>query len=102
MEKITTDPNDSGLGHDFDNKKAEQNEKYLVLSKEERDKGFVRSVRLSYVHKTCKSETTMNKEIAETYARNPKFYGSTYCIVCEMHRPIEEFTWSGTDEVVGS
>ena len=41
-------------------------------------------------------------DIAETYARDPKFYGGTYCVSCRMHRPVAEFTWDGTDQRVGS
>lgn len=50
----------------------------------------------------CNGLTKMNQTIAETYARDPKFYGSTYCVHCRMHRPVEEFHWDGTTEKVGS
>ena len=50
----------------------------------------------------CGTVTTMSLPIAETYARDPKFYGSTYCCACKMHRPVSEFTWDGTEELVGS
>lgn len=79
-----------------------QHKDYWILSDEERAKGFVRPVRTSYVHKKCGMETTMGREIAETYARNPKFYGATFCCTCCDHYPVHEFTWSGTDKIVGS
>jgi hypothetical protein len=47
----------------------------------------------------------MGQAIAETYARDPKFYGATYCVHCDMHRPVGpdgEFVWDGTDEKVGT
>jgi hypothetical protein len=77
---------------------------YLVLSAEERDKGYVRPLRRSYVHNAqgCGAVTTMSQDIAATYARDPHFYGSTYCVRCRMHRPVSEFTWDGTTELVGS
>lgn len=77
---------------------------YWVLSKEERDKGFIRPVRTKYVHKKCGVETTMNIDIAETYARDPSFYGSTFCVgsKCRGHFTVGEFIWSNTNEVVGS
>lgn len=75
---------------------------YYVLSEEERACGFVRPVRDSYVHKKCGTRTTMGLSIAETYARNPKFYGSTFCCGCRTHLPVAEFTWDGTAEEVGS
>ena len=30
----------------------------------------------------------MGDALSETYARNPKFYGATYCVFCRMHRPV--------------
>jgi len=41
----------------------------------------------------CGAETIMNQTIAETYARDPKFYGSTFCVNCGKHLPVEEFEW---------
>ena len=148
---LTTDPNDHRLGHGSEDKPGPQNEVYLVLSEEERTKGFVRPVRHSYKHvgirptgKTrpltdeesegftganyalyeeygperhpamgrywtkaqlesgCGSVTTMGQALAETYARDPRFYHSTFCCTCQMHRPVEEFVWEGTEERVGS
>lgn len=153
---LTTDPNDPCLK---DGQKEEgQNCCYLVLSDEERAKGFVRPVRDSYVHKGrkytegikmldvpevfnsktyvaianismdgksiggsyitqkeldqynstggyiggCGTLTRMGSAIAETYARDPHFYGSTYCMGCQRHLPVTEFVWDGTDEKVGS
>src|SRR4051812_26604448 len=58
---------------------------YLVLSDEERAKGFVRPVRRTYTHVKCGVATTMGQAIAETYARNPKFYGGTFCVGCGKH-----------------
>lgn len=120
MSGLTTDPNDPALGHGIDSSPVEQNSKYLVLSDEERARGFVRPVRKTYVHwytldgtpiptvvtstknlGGCGAATTMSLAIAETYARDPRFYGSTYCVGCRMHLPLREFTWED-GEVVGS
>lgn len=128
---------------------------YVVLSEEERAKGFVRPVRYSYKHagvrpkyetrpltqkeeelfrafkyvayeeypptdesgatgmywtakqlaSGCGAVTTMAVNIAQTYARNPKFYGSTFCCGCGTHFPVGEggeFVWDGTEERVGA
>lgn len=75
---------------------------YVVLSEDERAKGFVRPVRRSYVHKTCGVVTTMGVAIAETYARKPNFYSGTFCAGCGTHFPLDQFLWDGTDEMVGS
>lgn len=147
---LTTDPNDPQLGKA---RSDGQNEKYLVLSEEERKKGFVRPVRRSYQHVGlkpkyplralteeecyrfdpdakngyvkfeeypkdsgpngkfwtakelrggCGTVTTMGQALAETYARNPKFYGATFCCTCGVHLPVGEFVWGGTNEIVGS
>lgn len=107
---FTTDPNDPRLTHGVDDEPTPMAEVYLVLSEEERAKGFVRPVRRTYVHmgpilgtsKQCGAATTMGQSLAETYAANPKFYGATYCVACQRHAPVSEFVWDGTDEVVGS
>jgi len=102
VSQLTTNPEDTRLGHGSDETPAPQNDAYLVLSEQERALGFVRQVRTRYYHIICGSVTTMGPAIAETYARDPKFYGSTYCCQCSMHRPVSEFVWEGTLEAVGS
>lgn len=121
---LTNDPNDPRLGHGSDSEPGPQNPVYLVLSDAERAKGFVRPVRRSYVHRFmhdgsevpypltslegvggCGAVTTMGTALAETYARDPGFYGATYCVGCQMHRPVGEqgeFYWDGTSEKVGT
>lgn len=79
-----------------------QQRAYVVLTEEERAKGFVRPVRKSYVHKSCGAVTTMATEIVETYARDPYFYSGTFCASCKQHLPLNEFVWEGTKEQVGS
>lgn len=82
-----------------------QQKGYVVLSAEERAKGFVRPVRRSYIHDKCGQETRMGVELAETYARDPTFYSGTFCATCRAHFPVGaagEFTWAGTDEKVGT
>ena len=81
---------------------------YVVLSEEERAKGFVRPVRRSYRHVGeggkggCGTVTTMGLALAETYARDPSFYNGTFCCGCRTHFPLLQFLWDGTDQVVGS
>ena len=75
---------------------------YVVLSAEERSKGFVRPVRRTYRHKTCNSTTSMGIALAETYARDPKFYSGTFCVRCGTHFPLDQFVWEGADEQVGT
>lgn len=134
-----------------------QHNDYIILSDEERAKGFVRPVRRSYRHVGmpapryplrdltpeeqerfseygyakfedyseehalsgrfwtkrdlekvgggCGAVTTMGQKLAETYARDPRFYGSTFCTHCNIHIPVGEFgefVWEGTDERVGT
>lgn len=152
-ETLTTDRHDPLL---HATKPSGQNAKYLVLSEEERAKGFVRPLRRSCVHVGprgpvyelrdltleqrarygqhgyvkyepypeeagglgrfwtqelldkvkkggCGAVTRMSDAIAETYARDPSFYGATFCCVCGTHFPVEEFTWlDNPNERVGS
>lgn len=79
-----------------------QQKDYVVLSAEERAKGFVRPVRRSYRHLTCKGVTTMGYALAETYARDPGFYSGTFCVNCGAHFPLDQFVWEGTEEKLGS
>ena len=160
MADLTTDRDDPRLTHGVDAEPVPQAAAYLVLSDEERAKGFVRPVRTAYVHvgtpgptrhlrdltdeeierfngyyakfetdeldmkggdptpgrywtqeqldnigKGCGTITTMSLPLAETYAREPNFYGATYCVRCSKHLPVGldgEFVWDGTDERVGS
>lgn len=150
----TSDPNHPGINKPKG--EGEQNEAYLVLSEEERAKGFVRPVRLTYKHvgirpdpnnelrdlaeeekerynnevnncgyvkyevypdgsvtigrywtedmlnSGCGTVTKMAVGIAETYARDPSFYGATWCYGCKRHISVGEFVWEGTDQRVGS
>lgn len=115
---LTTDPSDPRLTHGVDADPVGQAEVYLVLSEEERAEGFVRPVRRTYVHEVMADgsnipkvqtsrkgmligpcggvATTMGRALAETYARNPHFYGATYCVGCQKHLPVGangEFSW---------
>ncbi len=90
---LTTNRNDPNLGYGVDDKPIPQNKVYLVLSEEELAKGYLKPFRTSYKHSTCGTVTTMNDTISATYARDPWFYGSTYCCDCNMHRPLHEFVW---------
>lgn len=105
MSRLTDDPSDPGLTHGADpadGPPVPQAGVYLVLSEDERRKGFVRPVRRAYRHTACGTVTTMSQALAETYARDPGFYGATYCVACSRHAPVAEFRWDGTDEAVGS
>jgi hypothetical protein len=82
-----------------------QQKDYLVLTEAERAKGFVRPVRNSYKHEKCGSVTTMGSALSETYARDPAFYGATFCCACGTHFPVGasgEFTWTADGEKVGT
>ena len=53
----------------------------------------------------CNTKTSMPQSIAETYAANPRYYGSTFCCGCGEYLPVGvsgEFVWEGTDERVGT
>lgn len=103
MSGTTSDRNDPGLSKVDPVTKMQ--EKYLVLSDAERAKGFVQPVRRSYVHLTCGAVTTMGLALSQTYARQPNYYGATYCATCRDHFPVGasgEFVWDGTDIKVGT
>lgn len=105
---MTTDRDDPKLKEIVaDGPRKGQQQDYLVISEEERAKGFVRPVRLTYLHLACGTKTTMGRAIAETYARNPKFYSGTFCCGCGNHFPLgppwnPNFVWWPDGEPVGS
>lgn len=73
---------------------------YVVLAPDERARGFVRPFRDAYRHLKCGAITTMSRDIAATYARDPSFYSGTYCSTCRGHFPVGEdgeFTWYEMD-----
>lgn len=48
----------------------------------------------------CNSVTSMPTRLAETYARNPSFYGRTFCCGCGDYYPVGErgeFVWCNSD-----
>jgi hypothetical protein len=101
-----------------------QHESYIVLCEEERAKGFVRPYRDAYRHVGrlerdhpasdagldevyqrvggCGTVTTMGRSLSETYARDPNFYGATFCCGCNRHLPVSEFVWTADGQQVGS
>lgn len=50
----------------------------------------------------CGSVTTMGRALSETYARDPTFYGATFCCHCNRHLPVAEFVWTADGQRVGS
>jgi hypothetical protein len=97
-----------------------QHEGYVVLCPDERAKGFVRPYRDAYEHVGrleemrigllagkwrvggCGTVTTMGRALSETYARDPHFYGATFCCGCNRHLPVAEFVWTADGQPVGS
>lgn len=103
---LTTDRSDPRLTRGNDTEPVPQADAYLVLSDEEIAKGLVRPLRTAYIHLTCGAVTTMGEKLALTYARDPHFYGGTYCATCQLHRPVGEhgeFIWDdGSGQKVGT
>lgn len=66
---------------------------------------FWTQAQLDRIGRGCQAVTTMSQPIAETYARDPGFYGATFCSGCHQHHPVGEygeFVWEGADEMVGT
>jgi hypothetical protein len=59
-------------------------------------------VELDRIDKGCGAKTKMSDKLAETYARNPRFYSGTYCVGCQEHFPVGrngEFVWEDGSRV---
>jgi hypothetical protein len=91
--RVLTDGSPVTDDHREINAATGQQKAYVVLSAEERAKGFVRPVRQTYTHKTCGTETHMGLALAETYSRDPTFYSGTFCCACRAHFPLDQFVW---------
>lgn len=50
----------------------------------------------------CGTVTTMGRALSETYARDPTFYGATFCVACNRHLPVGEFVWTADGQRIGS
>lgn len=62
-------------------------------------------VQLGRVGAGCGAVTSMSQDIAETYARDPRYYGSTFCVQCRVHLPVGEggeFVWIDDGSRVGT
>lgn len=60
---------------------------------------------LDRINKGCGTVTRMNRVLSETYARQPGFYGATFCVGCGKHLPVGkdgEFVWVDDYERVGT
>ncbi len=60
---------------------------------------------LDSIDKGCGVVTSMPRQIAETYAAEPGYYGSTFCCGCGTYLPVGkdgEFVWDGTNDRVGT
>ena len=108
MQRVTAsgnEPTEVGSVPTIEKLEDGQYKDHWIMSQEDRDKGFIRPVRKSYKHEKCGSITSMPIKIAETYAVDPNFYGSTFCCICGDYFPVGvngEFVWEGTIEKVGS
>ena len=90
----------------------EENKRYKgvnyigFIPNEDKDSVIVgRFITQDDLKKGCGTITTMGLSIAQTYARDPKFYGATFCCGCSSHLPVGEngeFIWEGTNEKVGT
>lgn len=83
---------------DYGSKRPDgQYERHPEIPQEER-RDLKRPVRRSYKHLKCGGVTTMPQGIAETYAKNPTFYGSTFCATCGDYFRVGDqglFVWVG-------
>jgi hypothetical protein len=63
---------------------------------------FWTQAQLDKIGRGCGTKTSMGLAIAETYARQPTFYGATFCCHCGTHLPVGEqgeFVWEDGSRV---
>lgn len=59
---------------------------------------FVQPVREKYVHEECGAVTEMQRDLAESVARDPDQYGKTFCANCGEYVPVGDVHWKGGGE----
>lgn len=50
----------------------------------------------------CNGVTVLGQELASTFARDPSFYGATFCFHCRKHFKVDQFSWILDGQRVGS
>lgn len=64
---------------------------------------FAQPVRESYVHMEGDCDngvTTMGRELAESFARDPFQYDKTFCARCGDYYPLYEFVWKENGQML--
>ena len=97
MTDITTDPNDPRLTHGNDDVPVPQAEAYLVLSEEEREKGFVRRYRDTYVHVGNKPKRPLRELTEEERTRYGSFHYVAFESYSESESPVTGRFWTQAD-----
>lgn len=103
--EIPINPDTSSVPNDAKRADGQHVDHWTMCPTEIIEAGFKRPIRLKYQHTVCGVVTSMPRQIAETYAANPRYYGSTYCCGCNKYLPVGEsgeFVWDGTNERVGT
>lgn len=66
---------------------------------------FWTQAELDKIDKGCGTVTQCPRQVAETYAAEPGYYGQTFCCGCHDYFPVGsrgEFVWDGTKDRVGT
>ena len=91
---FTTDPNDTRLKHGVDTEKTTQAEVYLVLSEEERKKGFTRPYRDAYIHVGLKPKYPLVDLTEEEQVRYARYGYVKREIYPESESPVTGRFWT--------
>jgi len=73
-----------------------------ILSEGDRSQGFIRPLRVAYIHVSCGTVSTLGKFMAEIFAGAPCYYADITCAHCRTQFLVSEFRWRDSGEVVGS
>ena len=73
-----------------------------ALSDMERKNGYKRPFRTKITHSMCGKDTLLTVNMAEVMASDPRARKLCHCTYCGEYRPNMEFTWTGTNEMVGT
>jgi len=83
---------------DYGNKLSDGQHEHHPINK---DGEYAAPIRRKYIHKSCGVVTKIGLDIAETYAKNPNYYGRTFCCGCKDYFNVGDFYWEIDGVILG-
>jgi hypothetical protein len=63
------------------------------LRESERMQGFVRPLRMQYIHSLCATTSHLDMKVASNIAKHPSYYSTLPCMLCGRDFLVDQFKW---------